>query len=344
MRNAQREPKRLQPTHQVIINGQSLGERMIHFKDALQFYLPGYTVINAAIGGTGYTGLRKGTIPFLKGIEAGGDVVVIVHGELESILGTARATYSGYLQTWRDDYAEMLNKPNLKVLFCQCSSQAIFGFGAYGLPPTVLGQWDAAFDGTHTGLYMMGPKYYFPYHADATHLTTPATPGAPSGVSWMGQKYAQVLARLINTGNWEPLYVTSINRSGADITLNLNVPVGSIVFDTTTMAAHPNGKYGLSYEDADGAIGIATTPVIAGNTITFSLASPPTASPRVIRYGYWTAAGTTPVANGIAYPNSYAVGGMTYGNIRDSDTVASYVDSNAYQMGNWLVHFEMDVP
>ena len=338
MRNAQREPKQnLQPTHQVIVNGQSLGERMRHLKEALQFYLPGTNVFNTAVGGTGYTGLRIGTNPFNRSVIAGGDVVVIVHGEYESYINTSAATFAGYMQTWRDDYAAALRKSNLKMLFCQCSSQAYFAFGDYSMSKVALGQFNTAFDGTHTGLYMMGPKYYFPYMSDKTHLTD-------DGCSWLGQKYAQILSRLINTGSWAPLYPTSITRSGADVTIHLNVPVGPLVFDTTTLAAHPEGKYGFRYEDSDGAMGIATTPVISGNTITFSLPGTPTAVTRKVRYGYWKTAASTPIYNGDPYTNSYAAGGMLYGNVRDSDSVSRYVDGNAYQMGNWLVQFEMDVP
>jgi hypothetical protein len=337
MRNAQREMKILKPVRQVIVNGQSLGARMTNFKEFLQFYLPGYTVVNVCRPGTGYTGLRKGTVPFEQSILAGGEVVVIVHGELESILNTSAATYAGYLQSWRDDYAAALHKPNLKLLFCQVSSQTYNYFGTPTVSNVALGQFNAAFDGTHTGLYMMGPKYQFPYDAtDHTHLTT-------SGCSWLGQKYALTLVRLIANEAWTPLYPTSITRVGAAVTLHLSVPVGPLVFDTATFSAHPNGKYGLVYNDSGGTVSISSTPVISGSTSTFNLSATPSSSPRKIRYGYWPAAGTTPVAYD-GYPDAYASGGMIYGNIRDSDSVPRYVGSTAYNMGNWLVHFEMDVP
>lgn len=337
MRDAQRAVRTMPSKKNVIIAGQSLGVQMTHFQEAMQFYLPGYTAYNAAVNSAGYTGLKLGTAPFTKSVQYGGDQVIAVHGEADSYTYASRATYKGYLQQWRDDYAHYLGKSSLNMLFCQCSSQMTNNYGTPNIADVALGQFDAAFGGG-TNLYMMGPKYYFPYDpADYTHLTA-------NGRSWMGQKYAQVLARLINTGVWYPLYPTHITRSGADVTIHLNVPVGPLVFDTTTVTAHPNGDYGLSYEDAGGSIAISGTPVIAGNTITFTLTGTPSASPRVIRYGYWPASGTTPVLNaGSLY--SYAAGGMVYGNIRDSDTVARYVNpGDAYQMGNFLVHFEMAVP
>lgn len=334
MRNAQRAIRTIPSKNNIIIAGQSLGVQMTDFQAAMQFYLPGYTVFNTAVNGAGYTGLKKGTAAFTKGVQQGGNQVIIVHGEADAYLYASAATYEGYLDEWRADYAANLQVPNLKVLYCQCSSQMTNNTGTPNIADVALGQFDAI---GNTGLYCLGPKYQFPYDADATHLTT-------AGRSWMGQKYAQVLSRLITTGSWLPLYPTSIQRTGAAVTINLNVPVGPLVFDTTTVPAHPNGDYGLSYEDAGGTIGISGTPAIAGNTITFNLTGTPSTTPRVIRYGYWPASGTTPILNaGSDY--SYAAGGMVYGNIRDSDTVAQYVNQgDAYNMGNWLVHFEMAVP
>jgi hypothetical protein len=322
---------------QVIVAGQSLGAGIRHLKEALQFYLPGYTEFNTAIGGSGYTGLKYGTWSFARSVQAGGNIVIVVHGEYDSYINATRATYAGYLNQWRDDYARELGKSGLKLIYCQASSQLYNRYGSPSLPDVVLGQWDMVTAGYDEGVYCFGPKYQFPYNAsDHTHLTA-------DGYSWLGQKYAQIIGRVVTTGTWRPLYPTSIDRVGAAVTINLNVPVGPLVFDTTTLAAHPNGDYGLSYEDAGGTIAIDGTPVIAGNTITFNLTGTPSTSPRVIRYGYWPAAGTTPVLNADS-EYSYAAGGMVFGNIRDSDTVAQYVDGNAYQMGNWLVHFEMAVP
>ncbi|MCC6156140.1 MAG: hypothetical protein IT367_20410 [Candidatus Hydrogenedentes bacterium] len=336
MRNAQRTPRTMPAKHNIIVAGQSLGDRMTHLQAAMQFYLPGYTVFNAAVGGAGYTGLKLGTPAFTKSVQYGGDQVIIVHGETDAYLYANPATYAAYLQEWRDDYADYLHAPNLKVLFCQCSSQMVNATGTPQIAEVALGQYNTALAGGGTNLYMMGPKYQFPYLADATHLTA-------NGCSWLGQKYAQVLSRLITNGSWLPLYPTSITRSGAAVTIHLNVPVGPLVFDTTTIAAHPNGDYGLVYNDAGGTIAISGTPAISGNTITFNLTGTPSTTPRKIRYGYWPASGTTPILNaGSAY--SYSAGGMVYGNIRDSDTVSRYIDNNAYNMGNWLVHFEMDVP
>ena len=337
MRDAQRSVRTMPAKHNVIVAGQSLGDRMTHFQEAMQFYLPGYTIYKAAVGGAGYTGLKFGTAPFTKSVQYGGDQVIVVHGEADAYLFASRATYAGYLQEWRDDYAHYLGQPNLKMLFCQCSSQFTFNTTPPNIADVTFGQYNAALGGGGTNLYLMGPKYYFPYDpTDHTHLTT-------NGCSWLGQKYAQILSRLIKTGSWLPLYPTNIGRVGAAVTITFNVPVGPLVFDTTTMAAHPNGKYGLEYNDAGGTISISSTPIISGNTITFNLSGTPSTSPRVIRYGFWPAAGTTPVVNaGSVY--SYCGGGMSYGNIRDSDTVSRYVDSNAYQMGNFLVHFEMAVP
>lgn len=336
MRNAQRSIRDAKPAHQVIVTGQSLGARITNLKDALQFYLPGYDVFNVAVPGSGYTGLKYNNYAFMRSIVAGGDIVIAVHGEYDTITAVSAATYAGYLQEWRDDYAKYLNKPNLKLLFCQCSSVLLDTTGTPSLYGPPFGQYNAALDGTHTGLYLMGPKYYFPYDAaDYTHLIT-------AGCSWLGQKYAQIIGRLVNTGNWKPLYPLSIGRTGAAVTITLNVPVGPLVFDTTTIGAHPNGKYGLVYNDAGGTISISSTPLISGNTITFNLSGTPSTTPRKIRYGYYAAAGTTPVVYA-GYPNSYAAGGMVYGNIRDSDTVSRYVEGS-YNMGNWLVHFEMDVP
>ena len=321
-------------TRQVIVTGQSLGQGLRDFSEALQLYAPGYTVYNTSVGSTPYSGLKRGTYPFERSILEGGSAVLCIHGEGDSIAGAASGVYAGYLAEWAADYSAALRK-TVPFLLTQMSSR-LYDYGdgfSVGMSRVALDQAAAAQLSGTDNIYLLGPMYQYPYQADQMHLTW-------DGYSWLGNKAAQVMSRILGGTNWEPLYPTGVSRTGNVITLTLNVPVGPLVADTTTVPAR--GNYGFNFFNADWNANIADV-TLGTNTLTITLTATPTGAWKKLYYAYFSQTGT-PLADWPGAP-SYAAGGLAAGNIRDSDTAASFApNTGPYQMGNWLTHFVMDVP
>lgn len=331
--------------NQVLIIGQSLGVAILNVKEALSFYLPGWNVYNAAVGSTLYTGLKKGTEPFNRSIAQGGSVILCIHGESDAAVPTNAAVYGQYVHDWHDDYAAALHNNNIKFLLDQVSSRA------YDYPNngTVFlsalaydSQYHVGIDDPNDKIFLAGPKYQYAYETVASQPTgAPYVHMTADSYSWLGQKYAQIIGRLVNNGDWKPLYPTSITRSGAVITVNLNIPVPPLVLDTTTVSARD--KYGFSFLDSNGSATVSSVSV-GSSTITVTLTGTPTGTTKTLYYAFWPNHPTLSPLHDFGGSRSYAVGSMIAGNIRDSDTFSQYVPGTGpYNGGNWLTHFAIDI-
>lgn len=330
----------IQKRRQVIITGQSLGYAVRDMQAALQFYAPGYSTFNTAVGSTLYSGLKKGTFPFSRSIQAGGSLVACIHGETDASSNTVAATYKQDIIDWQADYQTALNLPAVPFLLCQCSSQMFdYGYGPELSRITYQSQYEAALDSGSDNIYLLGPKYQYAYETPGAQPTgAPYVHMTTDSYSWLGQKYAQVLGRIIGGTNWKPLYPTSIGRSGAVITVNFNIPTGPLVLDTTIVSSRAH--YGFEYVDSASTPTISSV-VVNSSTVVITLSGTPTGTGKTLRYAYLATSGS-PLATG---GGAYATGGMAAGNIRDSDTFAQYVTGTGpYNGGNWLCHFSMAVP
>ena len=317
---------------QVIITGQSLGQAVTHVREALQFGVPGWTAYNTSVGSSPYSVLKRGTYPFARSVVAGGGAVLCIHGESDAWIVPYGGTYAGYIAEWAADYALALGG-SIPFALTQVSSRLYdYGYGAE-MNRVAFDQTTAALSNSGDNIFLVGPMYQYPYQADLMHLTWP-------GYSWLGQKCGQIMGRIVSGVNWKPLYPLSAARTGATLTLTLNVPYAPLVVDTTTVSARTN--YGFVFSDSNGSATIASV-AVGATTITFTLTGTPTGTVKRLYYAHFAQTGA-PIADWAGAP-SYAAGGLAAGNIRDSDTAAQYVPSwGPYQMGNWLTHFMMDVP
>jgi hypothetical protein len=333
-----------QNDRQVIITGQSLALAILNVPEALKFYLPGWTVYNGSVGSTYYTDLKTGTVPFANSVQHGGSVILCIHGESDAAAPTDPIVYKQNLIDWRNDYASAMANPNLMFLLDQMSSKGYDYDNNSSVYPSHLihySQYHAGLDNTADKIFLAGPKYQYQYETVALQPSgAPYVHMTSDSYSWLGQKYAQIIGRLVNTGDWKPLYPTGISRTGAVITITCNVPVPPLAIDTTTVSARTNR--GFVYEDSTSSATISSV-TVGTNTITITLNTTPTGSTKIIRYAYWPNHPTlSPLSIG---SRGYAIGGMIAGNIRDSDTFAQYVSGTGpWNGGNWLVHFTLDVP
>lgn len=286
-----------------------------------------------AAGGTPYSGLKKGTDFYQRGMDqvtgaktraalSGKSYVVravtSVHGESDSLDGST--TYAADIIQWQADYqadVQAITGQTIPVpmFHTQNTQQA-----ESRIPLDML----AAHVSAHGKVVLVGPKYHLPL-LDGVHLTV-------EGYKHLGEDYAKAYRRVVfEGGTWEPVRPKTITRAGAQITIVFYVPSPPLVFDTTrvTEANH----YGFGYVDQTtptakpAPVGQAPTiqsvELVAPDTVRITLASVP-AVPGRIRYAV-----------------DYGSDGGPRGNLRDSDSTHSRY---GFDLFNWGVQFEASVP
>ncbi len=289
------------------------------------------------IGGTPYSGLKKGTVAFTNGmaqVTAGKDLagkagksyvvraVTNVHGESDHVAGNA--SYQANLLEWQSDYETGVKAitgqtESVPMLQTQVSSWTKYGQATSIIPAQQLGAHVAA----PGKMILVGPKYHLEYTADGVHLTA-------KGYQHMGEDYAKVYRRVVLEGQpWEPVRPKKITRAGAQITIEMHVPKPPLAMDTTIVS--DPGKNGFEYTDDSGAApAIASVAITGPTTVVVTLAAAPTGANKRVRYAFTGTAG--------------ALGGPTTGprgNLRDSDATPS---RDGYPLYNWCIHFDEAVP
>jgi hypothetical protein len=172
---------------------------------------------------------------------------------------------------------------------------------------------------------LVTPGYIFPFANDFLHYTA-------EGQRRMGEYFAKAYMSKIVTGrDWEPVRPKVVSLAGNVITVQFYVPVPPLALDTTLVSQAAN--YGFNYTDDSGAVPAITSVALAGaDSVTITLASPPTGGAKKISYAN--------VWNGsVARPGPFT---GVRGNLRDSDATAS--QSGGGPLHNWSVSFEETVP
>jgi hypothetical protein len=100
------------------------------------------------------------------------------------------------------------------------------------------------------------------------------------------------------------------------------------VIDTEKVAAAPN--HGFTFSDGSGGPGIAKVELTGADTVKITLESEPTGTERRLQYAMNQDPGSC-----IGTPDG------ARGNIRDSDDTPS---KHGYDLHNWAVNFDVDVP
>lgn len=295
------------------------------------------------IGGTAYSGLKKGTSAYSNGqaqqvaafdlsIAQGRphivQAVTIVHGETDEANGVSAAQYRDFLVEWQNDYqtdAQALTGQTgiLPLFTCQMSSWMRYGRVR---PNTALGQLMAARE--HPGkIHLVAPKYIFDY-SDQVHMKA-------YSYRRLGEYYGKVMKRvLVDRQPWMPLAPLSIVRGGKIITARFHVPVPPLRFDTTAVMPAPN--HGFEFIDSTSSARINRVRISGPDTVTIELDREPTGANPTLGYALTGVLNTTAGRNVATAPK---------GNLRDSDpTPALYQDSNVpATMGttlpNWCMTF-----
>lgn len=288
------------------------------------------------VGGIAYSGLKKGTRAYARGLEqvaaaaslarARGLTPVVraitnVHGESDHAL--SNLGYERDLAEWQADYERDVRAVTgqaapVPMLHTQVSSWTKLGQATSPIPGAQL----AASVKSDGKIVLVGPKYQLAYARDGIHLSN-------EGYRHMGEYYAKVYAQVVVLGRrWEPLRPRSLTLAGDVVRVVFHVPVPPLVIDTTLVSRVD--AYGFEYTD-DSPI----PPRIVGVTldgpdaVLLKLSAAPTAGGRRVRYAY----SGTPNARGGPREGPR-------GNLRDSDETPSRHHNPLY---DWAVHFDEPV-
>lgn len=189
-----------------------------------------------------------------------------------------------------------------------------------------------------TGFVLSHPSYMLDYDIYAPGLTTDDD---YVHLSVRGQQmdgeYAKKawLKTIYGKTRWEPLRPLSAVRSAANIDVTFNVPVGSLVLDTTTVTERTGTVKGFEFIDDSGSTpAISSVTILDADTVRITLASTPTGTQasQKVRYALKGHDGSAP----------FNASEMARGNLRDSDTTRAVFDPSL-TLYNWCVPFEKTV-
>lgn len=250
---------------------------------------------NVSVSNTGYNGLKKGTGPYQDSLDqviAARDLcaslgyeyevagLVCIHGEFDDQF--QRAAYRTELVQWQTDY-----DADIQAIHAQAKPVKLYAAAQYGYTPeaynsasptlagssslNVLG---AMLDAPDRIVYFMQQNRFELY--DGIHMNAVSQ-------CLLGEKFAEALkAVYFDEGDAFPLYPTAVNRTGASIVIDFNVPVGPIKFDY----AHSGFKKfkGFTYVDDDDSEDIQSVAITGPAQITVTLTGTPTGANPQIRY------------------------------------------------------------
>jgi hypothetical protein len=246
--------------------------------------------------------------------------VIITHGESDS----GNHNYENQLYQLWSDY-----NTDLRAITGQSQTIPMFvsqqhSSGNPGTTDSMVEQWKAGVDYPGS-IVCIGPKYHLAYYTDGIHLVA-------KGYQELGEKNGEVYYQKVVLGNnWQPLQPVSVSVSGRVITVNFNVPVAPLVWDTTMTA--PNQSTDTEWSNgkgfeiiANGSSRIAISSVaISGNSVLVTSGADIPATGASVAYAY-TSGGTMRTG-----------GTYRWGLLRDSDPFVGYTTGVAQP--NYCVSF-----
>lgn len=290
----------------------------------------------AARDSSGYTSLKKGTTPYAdaiaqvtaaynycvaRGIPYEFLGLVLIHGETDTQLGTLN--YATKLAEWQSDFKTDINAvtgrtDNVRLFVSQ---QSVYAAATYGTADTAVASY-AAWKADNANVVLACPRYFaWGQQADGNIIHQ-----KNYSQRWLGAIIARAIYNREIVGNsWKPLtpIAGQLTRSGAVITAQFNVPVGSIQLKYDYVGrVHPTCGFEF-YDDSGTPPTVASVEVASADTLTITLSDTPTGAGQVLRYGYTGAGGP--------------FNGSVRGNVCDSETETSI---DGLPCRNWLVSFE----
>jgi hypothetical protein len=189
---------------------------------------------------------------------------------------------------------------------------------SYQVPRAKIGLAHLAASDAYARIRVAMPIYQLETVADGVHLT-------PQSSKVAGAYFALAYKAIVEDGDtdWQPLRIVATDVAGDTLDLTYS-PVGSLVFDTTTVAAQTNHGFRLFESDGTTAITINSVSIVGTDTVRIVAADTIPAG-AIVRY---------------AFSDPANVGtGAVKGNLRDSqgDTIVFDGGGLDYPMHNWAV-------
>jgi hypothetical protein len=233
--------------------------------------------------------------------------VVLTHGETDAFNPSYGTGVYELIQDLDTDLKAVTGQSQDVILIASQQSSTAAGWGTTSGSAVQI--WKAAFD--HPGeIVISGPKYQ--YGAYGLHM-------AAGGYERIGEKYGEVFDLIVNQKvDWRPVGPKSVSRTGAVITIEMDVPNPPLVWDENLskphQSAHSAWSEGRGFEVIDQAkneLEIASV-AIDEDSIVLTLAEEP-APGTSLKVGY----ALTPDTDE-AYQGGTALG--PHGQLADSDT------------------------
>lgn len=283
----------------------------------------------AGLGGTAYSGLKKGTGPYsnliaalnrakelaaVEGWRVVVDAVAFVHGEADS---SNPNYFNNILELQGDldsDIKTITNqKADVQLLMSQPSS--------FYNPTAVQAMYEA--HKSSNNHVLVAPNYNLEYSYDLLHLTG-------KGYYTLGHYFLSAYLKTFWTGkSWSPVMPEHISRQGRFITIDYITPFDDDIEIDTSSISNP-GNFGFQLSNpVDGEMAIVSVQKTAKRQIVIELESDPSVTGSTLRYGLNCHVGDRVDEN------------IPRGNIRDSNSQKT--ENNDIQLFNWCVHFEENV-
>jgi len=320
-------------------NVETISSGMANTLHALENLVSPITVGLHAHSGTAYSGLKKGTSWYNKGMTQasvtktyientlGGIyrplAITSIHGESDYVAGTG-ANYENDLTEWQSDYQNDLN-----ALTGRSDTIPLFINQMNSAPTGTIADAELSAHINNPGkVILVEPKYQYHYRSDKLHMDV------NTQEKQMGEMFAKVMSKVLFKGQtWNPLMPSSITRSGNIITISYQIPYGTLAIDTTNVAARPSNGFEFA-QTGGNSVSISSVELINNNSqVKITLSDTPTGTNQRLRYAWSCYVAATWCAQA---GDATAVGG----NIRDTDTsVSPSSDSTGLPLYDWGVTF-----
>jgi hypothetical protein len=268
---------------------------------------------------------------------------VAVHGEsdhysyvsgtqefpLDGTDGTPKSIkdYSDGLVEWQRDYEASVKAITGQVQPIPLLISGLSGWTTTRTSQVLQWQLDAHIRAAGKVVYVT-PGYIFDVRNDCLHYSN-------HGQRRLGEYFAKVYSRIVFGGEtWEPVRPMQITRAGSVVTVKYYVPKPPLTMDTVHVT--DPGNLGFDFVDNGTLVAISSVVVSAADTVTITLAAPPSGVNMRIRYAQNQ--NTDPATRCIGPGTTY--GGGARGNLRDSDATPS---KYGYDLWNWGVAFDLAI-
>lgn len=254
----------------------------------------------AAVNGTSYTGIKKGTqaysnlliavtrakdIAEAKGWKVIMPAFIMQHGEANrtTAVSTYKANLAEYIADINNDiksitgqsadiYMYYINPCGSDTVASMNSTQAMYELAKENPLAVQVGSiYPAKPIGVLNDLNAEG---------DMTHLTA-------SGYIYLGYKYVQALKHDLKNGmgTFKGVYPVSVTRTNNLIDIKFNVPKPPLIYKTSDIV-RAHATWGLSYSDSTNSASITNIEIIGSDTVRVTLSNTPTGSNKQIKGGH----------------------------------------------------------